>query len=243
MSPAWGHLLRTRSWAALDATASTDRLVLSATTDDTAGTSFNLTVTAENSSGTRDTGYTGTIQFTSSDVQAGLPTSFTFTTADAGTYTFPVILKTAGSQSITATDTSFWAITGTLSGISVSPAPASQFVLSDLPSTTTAGRVQNIAVTAEDPYGNVATDYVGNVQFTSSDPKRRPAGELPFTPTGEGVHVFKLTLETAGTQSVDGDGHRLGDHRHPGGNYRAGSRGRDPEGQRLPDLRHGRRGR
>ena len=185
---------------ALDATASPDRLVLAATTDDTAGMTFNLTVTAQNSSGTTDTRYTGTIQFTSSDLQAGLPASFTFTAADAGTYTFPVVLKTAGSQSITATDTSLSAITGTLSGISVSPAPASQFVLSDLPSTTTAGLVQNIAVTAEDPYGNVATNYAGTVQFTSSDLHASLPANFPCTLAGEGMHVFKVAFEAAGTQ-------------------------------------------
>ena len=118
-----------------------------------------------------DTGYTGTVQFTSGNVQAGLPANFTFTAADAGTYTFTVTLETAGSQSITATATTTSAITGTLSEISVSPAPARQFVLSGLSTTTTAGVAQTVTVTAEDPYGNVATGYGGTVQVTSSDPQ------------------------------------------------------------------------
>ena len=159
-------------------TASFDKLVLSAPTAVTAGTSFSLTVTAENSSGATDTGYLGTIQFTSTDVQAGLPANFTFSTTDDGTSTFPVTLKTAGSQSITATDTATAAITGTVSGISVSPAAASQFVLSGLPSTATVGVAETVTVTAKDPYGNVATGYTGTVQFTSSDPGGQPAGEL-----------------------------------------------------------------
>ena len=216
-------------------TASHDTLVLAAPTAETAGTSFSLTVTAQNSSGATDTGYTGTIQFTSSDVQAGLPANFTFTAADAGTYTFTVTLKTAGSQSITATDTTTSAITGTLSGISVSPAPASQFVLSGLPSTTTAGVAQTVTVTAEDPYGNVATGYAGTVQFTSSDPQASLPANYTFTAADQGVHVFSLAFETAGTQSADGDGHRLGHHRHPVGNHGAGSRCRDLQGHRLPD--------
>jgi hypothetical protein len=183
-------------------TASYDKLVLAAPTAETAGTSFSLTVTAQNSTGVTDTGYTGTVQFTSSDVQAGLPANFTFTAGDAGTYTFTVTLKTAGSQSITATDTTASAITGTLSGISVSPAPASQFVLSGLPSTTTAGVAQTVTVTAEDPYGNVATGYTGTVQFTSSDPQASLPANYPFTTADQGVHVFMLAFETAGTQSV-----------------------------------------
>ena len=183
-------------------TASYDKLVLAAPTAETAGTSFSLTVTAQNSSGATDTGYLGTIHFTSSDVQAGLPANFTFTAADDGTYTFTVTLKTAGSQSITATDTTTSAITGTLSGISVSPAPASQFVLSGLPSTTTAGVSQTVTVTAEDPYGNVATGYGGTVQFTSSDTQASLPANYTFTAADQGVHVFTLTFETAGTQSV-----------------------------------------
>ena len=183
-------------------TASYDKLVLAAPTAETAGKSFSLTVTAQNSTGVTDTGYTGTVQFTSSDVQAGLPANFTFTAADAGTYTFTVTLETAGSQSITATDTTTSAITGTLSEISVSPAPASQFVLSGLPSTTTAGVAQTVTVTAEDPYGNVATGYGGTVQFTSSDPQASLPAIYSFTTADQGVHVFTLAFETAGTQSM-----------------------------------------
>ena len=64
------------------------------------------------------TGYTGTVHFTSSDAQAGLPANYTFTGGDAGTHVFSVTLKTAGTQSITATDT--------VTGPSRAPRPASQ---------------------------------------------------------------------------------------------------------------------
>ena len=156
----------------------------------------------QKSSGATDTGYLGTIHFTSSDVQAGLPANFTFTAGDDGTYTFTVTLKTAGSQSITATDTTTSAITGTLSGISVSPAAASQFVLSGLSSTATVGVAQTVTVTAKDPYGNVATGYTGTVQFTSSDPAASLPANYTFTTADQGVHTFTITFETAGTQSV-----------------------------------------
>ncbi len=183
-------------------TAPTDKLVVAAPTAETAGKSFSLTVTAQKSSGGTDTGYLGTIHFTSSDVQAGLPANFNFIAADDGTASFTVTLKTAGSQSITATDTTTPAITGTLSGISVSPAAASQFVLSGLPSTATVGVAQTVTVTAKDPYGNVATGYTGTVQFTSSDTAASLPANYPFTTTNQGVHAFALTFGTAGTQSV-----------------------------------------
>ena len=94
-----------------------------------------------------------------------------------------VTLKTAGNQSITATDMATSAITGTLSGFTVSPASASKFILSGLPSTTTVGVAQSVTVTAEDPYGNVATGYTGTV-FTSSDPKASLPANYTFPAMG-----------------------------------------------------------
>ena len=73
----------------------------------TAGAAHNVTVTAEDAAGNTTSAYMGTVHFTSSDGQAVLPGDYTFTAGDAGTHTFTngVTLKTAGTQSITATDT------------------------------------------------------------------------------------------------------------------------------------------
>src|SRR5262249_8068481 len=51
------------------------------------------------------TGYTGTVHFASSDPQAVLPSDYTFTAADAGSHAFTVTLKTAGTQTLSVTDT------------------------------------------------------------------------------------------------------------------------------------------
>jgi hypothetical protein len=85
----------------------------------TAGTSGSIRVTAADSSGTTATGYTGTIHFASTDPAAILPADYTFTAADAGTRTFSVMLGTAGTQSVTATDTVTPSITGSQGGIVV----------------------------------------------------------------------------------------------------------------------------
>src|SRR5262249_43936733 len=87
----------------------------------TAGTPGTVTVTAKASNGSTATGYLGTIHFSSSDPQAGLPADYTFTTADNGVHTFSVTLKTAATQSITATDTANGAISGSQTGIMVNP--------------------------------------------------------------------------------------------------------------------------
>jgi uncharacterized repeat protein (TIGR03803 family) len=69
-----------------------------------AGASPTFTVTVHNADGTTDTGYAGTVHFTSTDPLAVLPANYPYTAADAGVHTFTATLKTAGTQSITATD-------------------------------------------------------------------------------------------------------------------------------------------
>ena len=83
----------------------------------TAGTSFSFTVTALDTSNNPVTTYAGTLQFTSSDPQAVLPASSPLT---QGTGNFSATLKTAGAQTITATDTALHSVTGTSTSINVS---------------------------------------------------------------------------------------------------------------------------
>ena len=145
------------------------QLAVSAPTGVTAGSPFNITVTAENSSGNVATGYMGTVQFASGDSLAGLPASYTFVAADQGTHTFAVTLKTAGTQYVNATDAMTSSITGTDPGIVVQPAGAAALAVAGFPSPDTAGVASNFTVTAYDPYGNIATGYTGTVHFTSTD--------------------------------------------------------------------------
>ena len=88
--------------------------VLSAPSNTTTGLPFTVTVTARDALDQVATGYAGTVQFGSSDGSAVLPSSYTFGPADAGVHSFPYAfrLNAAGSQSITATDTSNATITG-----------------------------------------------------------------------------------------------------------------------------------
>ena len=179
---------------------------VSAPTSATAGVPFNITVTALNASNSTATGYTGTVQFTSSDSKvAGLPANYTFTAADNGVHTFTgLTLKTAGTQTVTATDTGTSSITGKAT-VAVSPAAASTLVVT-APTSATAGVPISVTVTAKDPYGNTVTGYLGTVHFTSSDSQTGvilPAN-YTFTAADAGVHTFTngVTLETAGNQTV-----------------------------------------
>ncbi len=67
---------------------SIDHLVLNGATSDTAGATYTVIITAQTSASATDAAYRGTVKFSSSDVQAGLPANYTFTAADAGSHTF-----------------------------------------------------------------------------------------------------------------------------------------------------------
>src|SRR5262249_53374556 len=132
----------------------------------TAGVAGDFTVTARDAFGNIATGYTGTIHFTSSAGRAQLPQH---TSLEAGGGDFSATFKTAGSQSLTAQDQQAPGIQGTQTGILVTPAAATAFVVNGFPSPTTAGVPGDFSVTAMDPFGNTATGYTGTVTFTSSD--------------------------------------------------------------------------
>jgi uncharacterized delta-60 repeat protein len=165
----------------------------------TAGTPFDVTVTAIDEHGTAAVGYTGTVTLTSTDPTASNLGSHTFTVADRGVFTFTGLqLFTAGAQSIFAND-------GSLSAeadLTVNPGVATSLVLSG-PDSVTAGAVFSVTVIAYDAWGNVATGYTGTVGLTSTDPQALSLGSYTFTTADAGVYTFNgLQLFTAGPQSI-----------------------------------------
>ena len=169
---------------------------------DTAGVSHNLTVTAYDAFGNVATGYTGTVQFSSSDPKAVLPSATTFTSGNHGTIQVAATLKTAGVRSISATDNGHSSIEGTESNIVVQSAAPTSISLSGFPTTATAGVSSSFTVTALDAYGNVATGYTGTVNFTSTDPKATLPASYTFLSGDAGSHTFAATLFSAGTRSL-----------------------------------------
>ena len=138
--------------------------------------------------------------FSSSDVKAGLPASYTFTAADNGVHTFTATLKTAGTQSITVKDAASAAVLGTQSGIVVSAGVATQLAIS-APTTAVISTSVNITVTVYDAYGNIATGYRGKVTLTSTDPKGG-SPSYSFSANDAGVHVFSFKFGTLGAQTL-----------------------------------------
>ena len=173
-----------------------------------AGGNRSVTVKALDASNSVTTGYTGTVHFTASDAKATVPADYSFTASDKGVHTFTgLTLKTAGAQSVRATDRSAGTITG-IRTVTVAPGVAKTLTVSGILNPYPAGTTHSVEVTAFDAYGNIATGYTGSVHFTTSDAKATVPANYTFTASDKGVHSFSnalrpgLTLKTAGSQWV-----------------------------------------
>ncbi len=168
----------------------------------TAGTPETFTVTAYDAYGNVATGYTGTVHFTSTDGQATLPGNYTVSPEQLGVLTVSATLKTAGTQSITATDAVTSSITGSVLGIAVVASAAKTLAITGLPTSVAAGTAVSLTVTAHDLFGNVATGYLGTIAFTSNDPLAVVPANYTFTTANAGSHTFSVTFATLGYESV-----------------------------------------
>jgi hypothetical protein len=176
----------------------------------TAGGTVTFSVTAEDSTGAAVSGYSGTVQLTSTDGHAtaggvSLPTSYTFVTGDHGEHSFTVTLASAGSQTITATDQANNTLTATTGPIAVNPGPFSKFSV-NVPggNSMVAGNLFQVTVQAADAFGNALTSYSGpsSVLIAASPPD--PQGNFPITGTlnASGFGFFLGSLKTAGSYTL-----------------------------------------
>jgi VCBS repeat protein/ASPM-SPD-2-Hydin domain-containing protein/FG-GAP repeat protein len=159
-----------------------------------AGAAFNIVVTALGASGQMATSYSGTVHFSSTDGQAVFPANALIAN---GTGTFLVTLKTVGSQTITATDTS-GLIAGTSNSITVGASVATHFTITG-PGNVTAGSAFSITVNALDASGDVVASYSGTVHFTSSDIHADLAHDSTLT---MGTAAFPAALKALGGQMI-----------------------------------------
>jgi predicted RNA methylase len=154
-----------------------------------------VTISALNSAGNVATSYMGTVTIASSDPQAQLPGA---TALVNGTATVQVILRTAGNQTITVSD-SVHALNSGMASVTVSAAQLAQLSVSSVPASISAGTAFNITVNGVDGFNNVVASYTGTLHFTSSDPQ----AILPAdTKLQNGTGSFSVTLKTAGGQTI-----------------------------------------
>jgi len=167
-----------------------------------AGTPESFTVTAVDGFGATITTYSGTVSFTSStDTSATLPANTTLTN---GTATLSATFFKTGVHSLTATDAAEPTLTGTQNGINIQPGPPQKFQLTGVPNTLQAGVATSPTVEVLDAYDNRATDYLGQVTFSSSDAAASLPSPTTFTAGDNGQRLFASALQfaTPGTHWV-----------------------------------------
>jgi hypothetical protein len=184
--------------------AAASRLTMSATTAAQAGTPFNVTVNVFDPYGNRATGFTGTVQFTSTDPIADLPADYTFTTADQGARIFQVTLKRAGVQTVTVASAGLTGAQQT--GIQVSPGEAVRLAFVNQPTNIFPNRpmLTPVTVQARDPFDNPVGGGSPVSLFLATNPTRALLrGVLTAFPDQNGVATFtNVTVTRAGTYTL-----------------------------------------
>ena len=171
----------------------------------TAGVPFGLSFAIEDPYGNPEPSFSGPITIAlSSDPGAGILNGQLIGTASGGQVAFSgLTLDTVGSgYTIDATSPGLSAVT--TGSVDVVPAAAAKLVVSiQPPGSLAAGASFGLAVSAVDPFGNLATTYTGNVNLTlqgPAGPATLNGGPLTLSATG-GVANFgaRLAIDTAGS--------------------------------------------
>lgn len=138
-------------------------------TAQTAGVAFNGAVYAYDSAYNVDTASIDTIHVTSTDAAAINPPDAALS---GGSRTFSITLKTAGTQTVQATDVPKPSVTAGASAVAVGPGPLTNFLVEQSGGGAiqpqVAGSAFNIRITARDANGNTVTSFNGTVQLTSN---------------------------------------------------------------------------
>jgi hypothetical protein len=172
----------------------------------TAGTAFNLTITAKDGFGNTATGYAGSmpIAFSGPLTSPGgeapkYPASVSFA---AGVGTASITIYDAGSTTLTAQEGS---LSGTSSSFTVNGLSTTSKFLLSTPSPT-AGKSFTETITATDTYGNTTTGYTGTKTLSFSGPAKAPSGTSPKYPSSaffsSGVASASITLYDAQTTTL-----------------------------------------
>ena len=179
----------------------------------TAGSGFGFTVTAEDNSGNVDTSFNGTVTVALDTNPGGATLGGTLSVAaQSGVATFSNLTLNKSGSGYTLLVSGSGLGGSTTTAITVTPAAASQLVVSSQPpGSVLAGSGFGLVVTAEDPFDNVDTNFVGSVAVALlNNPGVATLGGTVSVTAQNGVATFSgLTLNEPGigyTLSVSSSG-------------------------------------
>jgi hypothetical protein len=205
-----GSLTTTSPLAITVSPLSAAKLSLAATTTTPAAAATdNLTTTAQDIYGNTATAYTGTKNLTFSGAVASpsgtLPTvanssgtAINFGSVTALTFSAGVAAVTstkngvmrlykAGAASIAVTDGTL--TTPSTLAVTVSPLVATKFSLAATTATPAAGAANDLTITAQDTYGNVATSHTGSHSLVFSGASSSPGGNAATVSNSAGTNI------------------------------------------------------
>lgn len=155
-----------------------------------------VTVLATDAAGRPVFGFTGTANLTSSDAAATLPATVKLVDGRA---TVMITFRTAGSQTVSATDATVPSLTATASTTVAQPRVAMRLSML-VPPQARAGVATPVVAIAVDAAGRPVPTFNGSATVASSD----TGAGLPLVPVvfKDGRATFPVTFATAGRQTV-----------------------------------------
>src|SRR3954463_14020393 len=157
-------------------------------------------IAALDAAGEVDASYRGTLRLSSDDASAAVP-ALTLSAEHAGERTVSVVFSSAGEHKLAVLDTHKEDLGG--EGFAeVKNKGTTALFLTQLPSSTVAGKVLLGQVLAMSRENKVDKDFEGTVHFTSNDPNATLPDDITFTRDDKGVRVFPFRLTTAGARSI-----------------------------------------
>ena len=158
-----------------------------------AGEAIDAAVVGVHGDGSLDPNYAHQVRFIASDPQALLPSATTLGPQDAGLRRLvpgPVLFA-AGPQSIGVIDQQTQRTQ--ITGLRVLPAAMARLAV-ELPLQATAGEAVDLTLTAQDAYGNVASQWQGAVDLSADDANAQLPAQARFDAGDAGVHVIPMAL-------------------------------------------------
>ncbi len=119
-----------------------------------------------------------------------------------GTYIATFTGTTAGTATTIRAEIAAIQVTTSLPQVTVTPSATIRYVLSGFPSSISAGTAQSFDLDVQDNFGNPITNYVGTVQFTSTDGAAILPADYEFVMGDAGRKTLSVTLRTLGTRSI-----------------------------------------
>jgi hypothetical protein len=169
----------------------------------TAGSGFGLTVEAEDSSGNLVTSFNGTVTVALASNPGGAALGGTLTvTASGGVATFSGLTLTKAASGYTLVATASGLGAGVTGAVTVTPATATRFVITQQPpATVQANKAFALKASVEDAYGNVVTTDSGTVSVAfASNPTGATLGGTLSVTANQGVASFtNLTINKTGS--------------------------------------------